>query len=553
MVIMVSFRSGSPLDLGPFTLQNYLLTYSYPLTYKTLLNSILYAGASLVLVMSVATLFAWLIERTDMPFRGLAWTLILLPIGMPSFLLTMSWILLLNPTVGMLNVLLRSILEFFALPVQTGPFNIYSLSGMIFVNSITGLTTVFLLIVGAFRLVNQEIEDAALVSGANSRRTLFSVTLPILLPTLTVAALYKFAGDLNDMDIPLLLGLQPRIYVLPTLIFYSAFYGTPVQWGLATALSSPFIVIAVALTYVYFRVIIRQAEAQRFVTVTGKRAQVRRVQLRGWRYPAFALFLVYFLLSTAIPLLVLLWASLLPSYRPFSWDVVNLLTLRNYMEISAWPEIGRVVVNTIVIGGLTAAFTMLVAFFISWVVVRSGLPGRFFLDATVFIPHVLPGSVVAVGLVFTYLHPSLRWLPVYGTVWIMMVGLLVSYLPFSTRLMNGALTQIHRELEEAGVVSGAAHLRVLTKITLPLVLPPFLMGCIWVAAHAFRSLSIPLMLSTKDTATISVFLFQLWDTEGNFSGAAALGMLLVLFTMLLTFLSRRFVQHAFSSWERESA
>jgi iron(III) transport system permease protein len=159
--------------------------------------------------------------------------------------------------------------------------------------------------------------------------------------------------------------------------------------------------------------------------------------------------------------------------------------------------------------------------------------------------------VVAVGLVFTYLHPALRWLPLYGTLWIMVAGLLVNYLPFSTRLMNGALTQIHRELEEAGVVSGAARIKVLTKITLPLILPPFLMGCIWVAAHAFRSLSIPLMLSTKDTATISVFLFQLWDTEGNFSGAAALGILLVACTMVLTLSLRRFVQTALGSWERE--
>ena len=552
MVIMVSFRSGSPLNLGPFTLKSYVLTYSYSLTYKTLLNSIVYAGVSLVLVMSVATLFAWLIERTDMPWRNLAWALILLPIGMPSFLLTMSWILLLNPTVGILNVAFRRLLEILAFPIQTGPFNIYSLGGMIFVNSITGLTTVFLLIVGAFRLVNQEIEDAALVSGAGSRTTLFRVTLPILLPALTVAALYKFAGDLNDMDIPLLLGLQPKIYVLPTLIFFSAFYGTPVQWGLATALSSPFILIAVGLTYLYFRVIIKHAKAQKFVTVTGKRAQVRRVHLKRWRYPALGLFLLYFSLSTAIPLLVLLWTSLLPSYRPFSWDAVNLLTLRNYMEISEWPEIKRVVVNTITIGVLTAALTMLVAFFISWVVVRSNLPGRFFLDATVFIPHVLPGSVVAVGLVFTYLHPALRWLPLYGSLWIMVAGLLVNYLPFCTRLMNGALTQIHRELEEAGVVSGAARIKVLTRITLPLIFPPFLMGYIWVAAHAFRSLSIPLMLSTKDTATISVFLFQLWDTEGNFSGAAALGILLVLCTMMLTLVTRRLVQHAFSSWERES-
>ena len=179
MVVMVSFRAGTPLDLGPFTFANYALTYSYPLTYITLLNSLIYAGVSVVLVMCVAVLFAWLVERTDMPFRRVAWTLILLPIGMPSFLLTMSWILLLNPRVGVINTILRSLLGLFGFNLETGPINIYSLGGMIFVNSITGLTTVFLLVVGAFRLINQEIEDAAHVSGANKRITLWKVTLPV--------------------------------------------------------------------------------------------------------------------------------------------------------------------------------------------------------------------------------------------------------------------------------------------------------------------------------------------------------------------------------------
>ena len=134
----------------------------------------------------------------------------------------------------------------------------------------------------------------------------------------------------------------------------------------------------------------------------------------------------------------------------------------------------------------------------------------------------------------------------------MVAGLLVSYLPFSTRLMNGALTQIHRELEEAGVVSGAARLKVLTKVTLPLLLPPFLMGCIWVAAHAFRSTQHSTDAEHEGYSYDQRFSLQLWDTEGNFSGAAALGMLLVVCTMILTFMSRRLVQRAFSSWERDA-
>jgi iron(III) transport system permease protein len=190
---------------------------------------------------------------------------------MPSFLLTMSWTFAAQPASRVINTILRSLLGLFGLNLETGPINIYSLGGMIFVNSITGLTTVFLLVVGAFRLINQEIEDAAHVSGANKRITLWKVTLPVLMPALTVATLYKFAGDLNDMDIPLLLGLQKQVYVLPTLIFFSAFYSTPIEWGLATALSSPFHYHRTYPVLWLFHFIIKQAERQKYVTITVRR------------------------------------------------------------------------------------------------------------------------------------------------------------------------------------------------------------------------------------------------------------------------------------------
>jgi iron(III) transport system permease protein len=527
------------------------LTYTYGPTYQALINSLLYATTGAISGLMIGLAFAWLIERTDMPFRGIAWVLIVVPIAIPSFLLSLGYILLLNPTNGVLNVMLRGLLATFGYTTDSGPVNIYSLGGMLYVNAISGGTSAFLLLVSAFRLMDQQIEDAAMVCGASKVTTLRRVTLPILLPAITVATIYKFAGDLNDMDVPLLLGLQSQIYVLPTLIFFSAFYSDTVEWGLATALSSPFILIALGLSYLFYHVIVKNAQQQRYATVGGKTAQSRRVQLGKWRYGALAMFLLYFLLSTGLPFAVLLWASLLPSYRVPSWEALSLVSLANYLELLQWPNLGPAVWNTLLLGLYTGTIVMAVAFFTSWIIIRSQFRGRFFLDALTFLPHVLPGSVVALGLVFTYLHPTLAPAGLYGTLFIMALGMMVGYLPFATRVMNGSLTQIHKELEEAGTVNGARAITVLMRVTLPLVLPAFLTGFIWVAAHAFRSLTMPLMLGSAETETISVILFNLWERDGDFSGAAALGMVLILITATLTMLARKFIQRAFGSWERK--
>ena len=550
-IFIASFYSGSPLDPGPFTLANYVLTYSYGPTYQALINSLLYATTGTISGLVIGLGFAWLIERTDMPFRGLAWVLIVVPIAIPSFLLSLGYILLLNPTNGVLNVILRWCLGFFGYTADSGPINIYSLGGMLYVNAISGGTSSFLLLVSAFRLMDQQIEDAAMVCGATKWTTLRKVTLPVLLPAITVATIYKFSGDLNDMDVPLLLGLQSQVYVLPTLIFFSAFYSDTVEWGLATALSSPFILIAFGLSYIFYCVVVKNAQQQKYATVGGKTTQSRRVRLGKWRYAALGIFLVYFLLSTGLPFVILLWASLLPSYRVPSWEALSLVSLTNYLELLQWPNLVPAVWNTLLLGFYTGTSVMAVAFFTSWIIIRSQFRGRFFLDALTFLPHVLPGSVVALGLVFTYLHPALAPAGLYGTLFIMALGMMVGYLPFAIRVMNGSLTQIHKELEEAGTVNGARPITVMVRVTLPLVLPAFLTGFVWVAAHAFRSLTMPLMLGSADTETLSVILFNLWERDGDFSGAAALGMGLILITAGLTILARKFIQRAFGSWERK--
>jgi iron(III) transport system permease protein len=189
---------------------------------------------------------------------------------------------------------------------------------------------------------------------------------------------------------------------------------------------------------------------------------------------------------------------------------------------------------------IAASATMLLAFIVSWVIVRSQVKAKGFLDGLVFIPHAIPGIVVALALMMAYLSPPLRYTGIYGTVWILAMGLIVSYISFGTRLMNSAIMQIHKELEQAAYVCGATSLRTLFAITLPLLFPAFAAGWVWVAVHSLRSFSIPLMLSSRKNEVFAVLLWEYWDS-GTAPLAAALGVLLILALIPLTLVMRRFI------------
>lgn len=549
MLVYMSFHTGTPLDAGDWTLRNYAGTYTAPITYETLWNSFLYTFLSVGLAIGQAILLAWLIERTDMPKRSLAWVLLILPIGLPSILEAVSWILLLNPSNGILNVAIREVMSWIGVDIDRGPLNIYTLWGMVWVNSIVGTST-FLLIVGAFRLANQDFDDAAHASGATNWVTFRRVTLRVMLPALSVAIIYKIASDFNDMDVPLLLGLQEQVFVLPTLVFFSALYALPPDWGLATGISSPMILISIGLAIVYYKFVVKQAQSQKFATITGKRSETRRIRLGKWRWPAFGVFGVHFIIGSGLPILVLLYASLLPSFRPLSFDSFELLSFDKYFDLFNRFGFWRQVTNSIILGVGNATMTMSLAFLISWIVIRSKARGRFLLDAAVFVPHILPGSVMGVALIFTYLHPAFSWIPIYGSLWIMVFGMATTGLVFSTRILNGALTQIHAELEEAAVASGAKKLTTLYRITLPLIAPAFITGWFWGFISGFRSVTIPLMLANSNTETIGVLLFRLMERDGDFSSMAALGVMMVIFTGGVGILLRRMIENAFGGNRR---
>ncbi len=522
-LMIFSFRLGTPWQPGAFTLQHYATAYSDPQVYWMFFNTVMLAAVSTLLSLAIAVFFAFLTERTDMPFRNVAWGLMLVPMAVPGILFAISWVFLLSPNIGLVNVWLRSLLGLIGVELNEGPLNIYSLWGMIFLEGIRSSTTVFLIVAGAFRAMDPSLEEAARVSGASYRTSFFRIFIPVLTPTLLAAGMYSFMTHLEALEIPIVIGFPSGIYVFPTYIYFVAQRSMPPQYGLSAALGATFLIVSVLLVYVYRRFI---RQTGRFATITGKGYRPRLIALGKWRYPAFAAFLLYFMLTIALPSFILLWRSLVRYYVMPSWAAWPQVTLKNYREVFAEDDVLLALMNTLIVGLTTATLTMTLCLVVSWVTVRSKFKGRALLDGLTFLPHAIPGVTIGIALIFLYLNPPLNVLPLYGTVWIIVLGLTVGYMAFGSRAMNGAITQIHSELEEAGKVSGARWSTIMRRIILPLLLPAFVGGWIWVASHSLRSFSVPLILSSRDSLVLSVVMWDLWN-NGRAGATAALGVLLI--------------------------
>jgi iron(III) transport system permease protein len=541
-LLLNSFRTGHPAVPTPLTLQNYVVGFTNPLTYQMIWNTVYFATAGTLLTVAIAVLFAWLTERTDMPWRNLAWSLLLVPLAMPGFLFAMAWIFLLDNRIGIVNIWLRALFAHLGWNFDTGPINIYSMGGMIFLDGLRGVTTVFLLIVGAFRAMDPNLEEAARISGARASTTFRRITLPTLLPALFAAFLYSFISSMESFEAPLLVGLPANIYVYSTMIFFST--RLMPSYGLAAAFAVSYCVLAIFLVIIYQRVALRQTE--RFATITGKGYRPRVTRLGRWRWGAFALFATYFFLAVMLPLFVLVWAGLSPSYTQPSWEGLSKLSLVHFRRLLDEPGILPAVWNTLLITVTTATACVVLSFFVSWLVVRTKMRGRMILDGLTFLAHSIPGIVIALAFIFVYLQEPFRSLQLYGTVWIISLALITQYVAFTTRATNAAITQVHKELEEAARISGVGRITTLMRVTLPLILPSFAAAWIWVAAHAVRAFSVPLMLASEDNLTLSVILWNIWDEQNALTLAAALGVILIASLALLTFLGRRFIVRAFS-------
>lgn len=524
--VFLPFESGAP-----WSFVNYQQVFGSALTYQILGNTLVFALGSLALSFCVSVALALLVERTDIPFPKLIYIAVVAQLGIPALISAVGWDLLLSPRAGYANVAIRGLFDLGG----SGPINLYSMFGMICVESITLVPVTFLLVSAAFRAMDASLEDAAMSSGASRMTTLRKITLPLLTPALLAAAVYQVVGAVVALDVPLVIGLSAREPVLSILIYeqVQATGEALPNYGLACTYSILVLAIVLGPLLYYNRII---ARASRYSTVSGKGYRPRRYALGRMKPWAMLGVFLTLVVSAVLPVGALVWTSLEPYPNGFSRSAFGRLTLGNFTGMFESPNFRGAAVNTLEVGGAAAVGGMVLGLLVAWVIVR-GRSRRWArtVDFLAFLPHVAPGVIIALSVLLIYLVIPIS---LYQTVWIIVVAIVTQEITLSTRLMSGALAQIDVELEEAGAVSGAGWRQILGRIVLPLTSRPFMNGLLLIFLLAIKNLTLPLLLYGPNSNMLAPLIYTSYDL-GMLVQASTMGTFLVVIALVVTALARR--------------
>lgn len=505
-----------------FTLMNYVNAFSASHLGTLIFNSFIFACGTAIFALAVGTVLAWLNERTNTPFKSLFFALSLIPLIIPSILFTVSWILLASPQIGLVN---RTARNLFGLE---GPlFDIYSMGGMIWVDGLHYSPMAFLLMTAAFRAMDPSLEESAMMSGASVLQTAYRITLKLSWPAVAAAFLIIFIRAVESFEVPALLGVPVGLQVFTSSI-YQAVHEYPSDIGLASAFAA--ILLAITSFGVYFQSRL-SSKGSKFSTVTGKGFRPRQMDLGPWRHLGTAFFILYALIVVILPFLTLLWSSLHRFNTTPSLTALSNITLDAYREVLALPTMGTAIWNSILLAFGTATAVMLVTAVISWIVVRTKLPGRWLLDNMSSLPLVFPGLVLGLSLMVFYLNFDIG---IYGTLWILFIAYMTRFLPYGIRYTTTSMLQIHKELEESATMSGASWLRTFGYIILPLMKPGILAGWLYIVIVSIRELSSSILLYSPGSEVVSVMIWELWQ-GGTYVQLCAFGVMLIgsLFVLVL--------------------
>jgi len=462
------------------------------------LNTFYFAVGSALFATMLGGSIAWIVVRTDSPLRGLGYFTAFASFGTPFILYTIGWLLLLGRA-GPINYWLKTLLD------QTGPvLNVYSLTGMIFIESLLWSPFVFLMLAAAFRSMDPSLEEASAACGARVWQTLRRISLRLLLPAFFSVMLLIFIRTFESFEIPALVGLPGDIRVLTTSIYLDA-QKLPPRYGSAGAFSVLLMVVVAATLYFYFRL---TRDGDRFHTVTGKGYRPTRVSLGRWRYLTASGLLLYSVVLLVLPFLIILWASMLPFYMQPSLEGLAKFTTKNYVTALHFPKITDAIKNSVLLGLGSASLVMVLTVLASWLLVRTKIRGRWLLDLLTTLPLLFPGIVMGLAILRFYLFVPI---PVYGTLWILLIAFVTRYIPYGIRYTHSGLLQLHKELEEASYVSGASWFSSMRRIVLPLITPSFLGGWIFIFLLSAKELSMSVLLVSPQTPVVSVAIFELWE------------------------------------------
>jgi iron(III) transport system permease protein len=514
--------TNTPLGVpGHFTLANYIQAYTDPQTYTVVWNSFVYAIGASGLSVALALTIAWITIRTNAPFRRLFELTAIIPNILPTLLITISWVLLLNPSNGLINVALIRLLG-----LKKAPLNIYSLPGLIFVEGLDLTPLAFLIIAAALKSMDPALEESAKTLGSNELGVARRITFPLMRPAILAAGTLNFVRAIESFDTPAIIAIPARIEVFTTKIYREALGSFPLNQNLAATYGVGILVIALIFVYLNRRF---TSQVEQFSTVTGKGFRPQQINLGSWKYLASTIVLVLVTLIVILPMLVLLLVALLPYYHVPIWETWNTLTLSHFQEISRNERTYRAFGNSLFLAVAGTSICMLLAALVSYFTVKTKIPGRGLLEGLVFIPWAFPGVAMALGLLWAYVDFPI---PIYATIWILLIGYVTRFLPFGLRAVTSTIIQIHSELEEASTVCGAGFFATFRRIIFPLMRPGVMAGWIILATIFIREFSISIFLYSPGSEPLGPLLYFFY-LDGEYGRMAAVGLVISAISIVL--------------------
>ncbi len=487
-------------------------------TFQALKMSIMIAACVTVTCTFVGTLFAWLVTRTDLPFKETMKVLFTVPFMLPAFIGALAWKMLLSPRAGYINQLWMAITG-----TRHALFNIYGFWWIVIIETMYLFPFVFIQVSGALERMDPTLEESARISGAGLFTITRKITIPLIMPAVVAGALLVCLYSLSHFGTPAILGTEVGIYTIPTMIYelihQSAGSFTAIR--AATVLSVVLVLSAAVILYAQNKVI----KSGRFQIIAGKSVRPTVLKLRGLRTPLFIFCCVYLLITVVMPTVTIFLVGFLNTYglplalENMSWE--------NYRYVLfEWKLTKDAIWNSAYLS-LSAAFvTMIAGGIISYVLVKLKVRGKWFLEFLGMLPFSLPGTVIALGVILTW---SGRFgINLYNTAWIIFVAYIARYMAFSLKSNSAALEQVHDSLVEASRASGATPWQSLRDIVIPLIRPGMVAAFFLIFLPALRELTTSPLLYGPTTRTIGVAIYTLNEDGETVYACALAGIALLL-------------------------
>src|SRR5262249_27438 len=375
----------------------------------------------------------------------------------PGILFTVSWIMLASPKIGLINLTLQTLTD-----SEDVFVNVYTMTGMIWVDGLHYSPMAFLLMSAAFRSMDPSLEEQAAMSGASVPQIVVRIPFKLAWPAALGSLLILFVRAIESFEVPALLGLPVGIHVYTSSI-YQAIHQYPSQIGLAAAYAVTLLLVTSLGIYAQSRL---SSQGARFSTITGKGFRPRTIDLGGWRYLTATIFMLYFLVIVLLPFLVLVWSSLQKFYSAPSWAALSRVSLDSYRAVLDYPQFANTVWNSVILAIGSASTVMLVSAVVALIVVGTPGAGGWMLGHLASPPLVFSGLVLGLRIMVCYLYLDIG---VYGTLWIIFIAYVTRFLPYGMRYNSASMLQIHKELEESAAMSGASWSMTFGRVVLPLL------------------------------------------------------------------------------------